>query len=62
MTRQEALTLVLDAAGNWADELVEWIAPASEQFDMEEDAEQERDLADDIWEAIELLRKEPEDG
>lgn len=62
MTRQEALTLVLDAAGNWADELVEWIAPASDQFDMEEDAEQERDLADRIWEAIELLRKEPEDG
>ena len=62
MTRQEALTLVLDAAGNWADELTEWIAPASEQFDMEEDAEQERDLADDIWEAIELLRKELTDG
>lgn len=62
MTRQEAMEIVLSAAGNWADELTEWIAPASDQFDMEEDAEQERDLADDILEAIELLRKEPEDG
>lgn len=60
MTRDEALYLVLEAAGNWADELTEWIAPASDQFDMEEDAEQERNYADSIWEAIELLRKEEE--
>lgn len=58
MTPEEALELVLSAADNWAAELVEWIAPASDQFDMEEDAEYERDLADRIWEAIELLRKE----
>lgn len=62
LTRKRALELVLDAAGSWADELVEWIAPASEQFDMEEEAEQERDQADEIWEAIELLRKETQDG
>lgn len=58
MTRAEALEIVLSAAGNWADELTEWIAPASEQFDMEEEAEQERDEADDIWDAINLLREE----
>lgn len=58
MTKTEALKLVLDAADNWANELVEWIAPASDQFDMEEDAEEERNHADDIWEAIALLREE----
>jgi len=58
MTHDEALTLVLDAADSWATELVEWIAPASDQFDDEESAESERSQADDIWEAIELLRKE----
>lgn len=58
MTREEALELVLSAADNWASELVEWIAPASDQFDMDEEAEEERNLADEIWEAIELLRKE----
>ena len=62
MTREEALKLVLDAADNWASELIEWIAPASDQFDMEEEAEQERNQADDIWEAIEILRKEQQDG
>ena len=56
MTRAEALRLVLDAADNWASELVEWIAPASDQFDDEESAEAERTQADDIWDAIELLR------
>lgn len=56
MTRDEALELVLDAADNWATELVEWIAPASDQFDDEESAENERTQADDIWDAIALLR------
>ena len=58
MTRAEALELVLDAADNWATELIEWIAPASDQFDDEESAMNERTQADDIWEAIELLRQE----
>jgi hypothetical protein len=56
MTREEALSIVLDAAGYWADELVEWIAPASDQFDDAESAEAERSQADDIWEAIAMLR------
>jgi hypothetical protein len=56
MTHDEALELVLDAADNWATELVEWIAPASDQFDDEESAENERTQADDIWDAIALLR------
>lgn len=58
MTRKEALDLVLSAADNWATELVEWIAPASDQFDDEESAEAERTQADDIWDAINLLREE----
>lgn len=58
MTREEALELVLDAADSWATELVEWIAPASDQFDDEESAAAERSQADEIWDAINLLRQE----
>ena len=58
MTEAEALEIVLSAADSWATELVEWIAPASDQFDDEESAEAERTQADDIWDAINLLRKE----
>lgn len=58
MTHDEALAIVLDAADNWAAELIEWIAPASDQFDMPDEGEYERELADRIWEAIEMLRKE----
>ena len=58
MTEAEALELVLGAADSWATELVEWIAPASDMFDDEESAESERTQADDIWDAITLLRGE----
>jgi hypothetical protein len=56
VTRDEALAIVIDAAGNWANELTEYIAPASEQFDDEESAESQRDASDEIWDAIEILR------
>lgn len=58
MTRKEAMQVVIDAAGNWANELTEYIAPASEQFDDDESAESQYDDADKIWEAIKLLDKE----
>jgi hypothetical protein len=58
MTRTEALEVVIDAALNWQNELLEYIAPASEQFDDEESAEAQRDDADMIDEAIKVLRKE----
>lgn len=58
MTEAEALAVVIDAAWNWANELTEYIAPASEQFDDEESAEAQRDNADEIEEAIKVLRKE----
>ena len=58
MTRAEALEVVIDAALNWQNELLEYIAPASEQFDDEESAESQRDTADEIDEAIKVLRKE----
>lgn len=58
MTFEEALEVLISAAGHWADELVEWIAPASEQFEDEESAEGQYDEADEIARAIALIRKE----
>jgi hypothetical protein len=58
MTEAEALEVVIDAAWNWANELTEYIAPASEEFDDEESAEGQRTQADEIEEAIKVLRKE----
>lgn len=54
--KAEALEIVLDAAWNWANELTEYIAPASEDFDDEESAESQYDAADEIAEAVALLR------
>lgn len=50
-----ALQIVLDAAGYWRDELEEWIAPASDNFDDPESAACERSYADQIDEAIGVL-------
>ena len=58
MTRQEALEVLFHAAAHWADELTEYIIPASEDFDDEESAEGQRQEADDIAEALALLREE----
>jgi len=57
MTEAEALEVVIDAALNWQNELLEYIAPASEQFDDEESADSQRDNADEIDEAIKVLRQ-----
>ena len=57
MTRDEALEVVIDAALNWQNELLEYIAPASEQFDDEESAEGQRENADEIDEAVKVLRE-----
>lgn len=55
MTLQEALEAVTDAADSWANELEEYIAPASEQYDDEESAEVQRNQAEEIREAITVL-------
>lgn len=55
MTKDEALQIVLDAADSWANELVMYIAPASEDFDDQESAECQRDSAEEIYEAIKIL-------
>ena len=55
MTREEALQEVMDAADCWARELVDYIAPASEDFGDDESAQNQRQNADDIWEAIKIL-------
>lgn len=57
MTRDEAMLIVCDAADRWRNELMEYIAPASEQFGDRESAEGERDAADEINEAIGVLLK-----
>jgi len=56
MTEAEALEVIIDAALNWQNELLEYIAPASEQYDDEESADAQRDTADEIDEAIKVLR------
>lgn len=56
MTHKEALAVVIDAAWNWANELTEYIAPASEDFGDEESADVQLSEADKIADAISLLR------
>lgn len=51
----KALQTVIDAAWSWRSELLEWIAPASDNFDDPESAESQRAYADDIDEAIGVL-------
>jgi hypothetical protein len=51
MTQDEALKIVLDAAGKWSTELAEWIQPAAEG----EDGEAYEEEGDDIDEAIKVL-------
>lgn len=46
---------VLDAAGSWANELTEYIAPASEQFEDEESAQNQQAQADEITAAVDRL-------
>lgn len=55
MTKDEALQAVMDAADCWARELVDYIAPASEDFRDDESAANQRENADEIWEAIKIL-------
>ncbi|WP_159702715.1 hypothetical protein [Arthrobacter sp. 18067] len=55
MTRDEALEVVTDAAVNWATELTTYIAPASEDFNDPESAEQQRRQASQIRQAIGVL-------
>jgi hypothetical protein len=50
-----ALAEVLDAAGYWADELVTYIAKASDEFRDHESAENQRANANNINTAIQLL-------
>lgn len=58
MTKEEALAAVISAAGHWADELAEYIIPASEMFGDMDSAESQEDEADQIHEAIKVLRGE----
>lgn len=57
MTRDEALQVVVDAADYWARELVDYIAKASEDWGDDESAQSQRDNAEEIWEAIKVLRE-----
>lgn len=51
----EALAVVISAAENWARELVEYIIPDSEQRGDDDAAAGQRDSADAILDAINIL-------
>jgi hypothetical protein len=58
MTKKMALGVVLDAADSWARELMDYIIPADEDSDSEDDlstALSRKDQVDDIYKAIKLL-------
>ena len=52
-----ALAALIDAAGNWASELVTYVAKGSEEYGDEESAANQRSTAASINAAIELLTK-----
>jgi hypothetical protein len=55
MSKDDALQIIMDAADNWARELVDYIAPASEDWNDQESADNQRENANQIWEAIKVL-------
>lgn len=58
LTRKEALGVLMEAAGYWANELTEYIIPAEEDSDDEDEMESvlhRKEQVDRIYEAIELL-------
>lgn len=55
MTTSEALEIVALAAESWADELEQYIAPASEAFWDQESARAQRAQAEEIRAAIRTL-------
>lgn len=58
LTRKEALGVLMQAADSWANELTEYIIPAEENSDEEDEMESvlaRKEQVDRIYEAIELL-------
>jgi hypothetical protein len=55
MTTAEALEIVTFAAASWAEELRQYIAPASEEFEDHESADAQRAQAGEIDAAIRTL-------
>lgn len=53
--QKEDLAEIMDAAGNWANELEEHIAPGSEEYGDEESAANQRATAEKIGKAIERM-------
>jgi predicted transcriptional regulator len=63
MTKKEALAVVLDAAESWANELQEYIIPADEDSNDEDDISttlNRKQQVDDIHQAIKLLSPKEE--
>ena len=56
MNKQDALQILRDAAGDWADELSAYIIPASKQFGDSESADAQQKQHDDIETALTVLR------